>query len=225
MGEGGIDRAGRRPAARAGDLSRRRSAPPAATPRRPPATPPRHRRRVPPARHAPRRKPSPSRRVTGSNPRGLLLTERRAGLRGDRRPRPAHAALGQEAHEPLPARAGAARRGVRRARRLPDVQRRRHPGLPGGADPPDRADRVPRRGRRVPALVRRPRSQRRPDPRVLGHAPRSSVEGRARRVPRRARPTAAAKGETTTTEPFRRWARELSRYSFETGQEVFSKGR
>jgi hypothetical protein len=36
---------------------------------------------------------------------------------------------------------------------------------------------------------------------------------------------AAAKGETTTTEPFRRWARELSRYSFETGQEVFSKGR
>ncbi|MET0730956.1 MAG: P-loop NTPase fold protein, partial [Solirubrobacterales bacterium] len=36
---------------------------------------------------------------------------------------------------------------------------------------------------------------------------------------------ATAKGEETSTEPFRRWARELSRYSFETGQEVFSKVR
>ncbi len=36
---------------------------------------------------------------------------------------------------------------------------------------------------------------------------------------------ATANGATTSTEPFRRWARELSRYSFETGQEVFSKAR
>ena len=36
---------------------------------------------------------------------------------------------------------------------------------------------------------------------------------------------AAANGATTSTEPFRRWALELSRYSFETGQEVFSKAR
>ena len=33
----------------------------------------------------------------------------------------------------------------------------------------------------------------------------------------------ASNGATTSTEPFRRWALELSRYSFETGQEVYSR--
>lgn len=33
----------------------------------------------------------------------------------------------------------------------------------------------------------------------------------------------APNGATTSTEPFRRWARELARYSFEAGQEVYAK--
>jgi hypothetical protein len=35
----------------------------------------------------------------------------------------------------------------------------------------------------------------------------------------------ATNGDISTTEPFRRWALELSRYSFETGQTVYSKLR
>ena len=188
----------------------------------------RHRRRRPTRRRSGCRRPDGTRRLAPRHrlqPARAPADPRGAGLRGDRRPRPAHAARGQEADEPLPAGAGAARRGVRRARRLPAVRRRRRrrAGLPGRADAPDRADRVPGRSGGVPAVLRRPGSRRRPDP-VSWTTLQEGLDGELAAFLAQAT-EATAKGATTSTEPFRRWARELSRYSFETGQEVFSKSR